>query len=360
MNKKILFFLLVIFLSGCVTTPQRPQQLAVYNLNGTNYISLAAVCDLKGINLDYDLFSKSISLRKDAQEIDLLLGSAAILVNGTLKNLSSVVDTYRGIVVVPAKFKEHIIDPLFPDANANKPLPNLVFSSKIKRIVIDPGHGGKDPGAIGKSGLREKDVVLDIAKRLARQLEAQGKTVYMTRDSDVFIPLPKRAEFANRKNADLFVSIHANANRARSVCGLEVYYLSPSVNDLTCAITAAEDTAPRIEGANFGIQSQQLKATVWDLIYTDNRAESVELASKICRTVSSDMGLNVLGVKSAGFYVLKWTRMPAVLVETGFISNANEERLFKNSLYRQQMAEAIAEGISDYCRDFAIAEGPKR
>jgi len=218
---------------------------------------------------------------------------------------------------------------------------------KIRTIVIDPGHGGKDPGAIGVGRLKEKDVVLDISRRLKKRLERVGLKVSLTRDRDVFLSLKQRSRIANNKEADFFISIHANAFRKSRAFGFEVYYLSEAIDDSARAVAAAENVALKFEqNEEF---SKPLKATLWDILYTEHRAESIELARSICKAVErKGLSRNNRGVKGANFCVLRSTKMPAVLVEVGFISNPLEASRLKLRSYRQKLAEAVAEGVLSY------------
>jgi len=230
---------------------------------------------------------------------------------------------------------------------------------KIKKIVIDPGHGGNDPGAIGRTGLREDFVNLDLAKRVSSLLRRSGVEVVMTRSSDRLIPLSTRAEVANNSRADLFVSIHTNANHSRSLKGFEVYYVAPSVSDSKRASTSAREESPRLDNAYFASSSLNLKSIIWDMVYTNSRAESIELAKSICRSVDKNMGVCILGVKGARFAVLKGVQMPGILIEVGFLSNPDEERKLKISSYREQLAVSIVEGIRNYDHDVLIMEASR-
>ncbi|MBI3318865.1 MAG: N-acetylmuramoyl-L-alanine amidase [Candidatus Omnitrophica bacterium] len=220
-------------------------------------------------------------------------------------------------------------------------------SGYLKTVVIDAGHGGKDPGAIGRAGLREKSVTLDIARRMRDLLQQDGLNVVMTRDSDRFISLSRRCQIANQERGDLFVSVHANASRRRSISGYEVYILSDATDDHARALEAAENASLESEvGAS---ASQQTEAIVWDLLYTENRAESRELASSICRGLAlTQFSSRNRGVKSARFYVLKGTRMPAILVEVGFVSHPAEEERLRTAEHRQRLAEGIRKGILSF------------
>ena len=225
----------------------------------------------------------------------------------------------------------------------------------VNKLFI-AGHGGNDPGAIGRNGLREKDVNLDIAKRLSAILNEEGVKTVLTRSTDVFIPLSTRVNIANRSGADLFISIHSNANRSRSLSGFEVYYVAPSVSDSKRATFTARSVPPNLKNAVFASDSQDLRSIVWDMIYTNSRAEAIELSHSLCKVMDSCIDANILGVKGARFQVLKGVRMPGVLIEIGFVSNLNEERLLRTSAYRQKIAEGILDGIRDYSQDMALVE----
>ncbi|MBI5144603.1 MAG: N-acetylmuramoyl-L-alanine amidase [Candidatus Omnitrophica bacterium] len=353
MAKKIIFlFCCATLLIGCATLPPR-ETLPTYSINGSSYVSLISLCQLKRIEWDYDTFTRTAVLAKDEHRINLRVGERMVLVDGLTRYLNHPVELYQGTVVVPYRFKEQIIDILFRRELPSAQAPALPL--KIKKIVIDPGHGGTDPGAIGRRGLREKDVNLDVAKRLATLLRRQGVEVTMTRTVDKFISLQRRVDIANSSGADLFLSLHSNANRVRGLNGLEVYYVSPKVSDSQRALSSAKDASLALGNAQIASSSLNLKAILWDMIYTSNRAESIVLSRSICRAINRQLDTKVIGVKGGNFYVLKGARIPAVLIEIGFLSNYNEERLLRNSYYRQQMAEAIAQGIENYARDYTLA-----
>ncbi|MCX5713530.1 MAG: N-acetylmuramoyl-L-alanine amidase, partial [Candidatus Omnitrophica bacterium] len=263
----------------------------------------------------------------------------------------------EGVLVVPYKFKEKILDDLFKTPSAARS-PQF-FLSRLKTIVIDAGHGGKDPGTTGRTGLKEKDINLDIARRLAKILKDSGVKVVLTRNNDSYPSLTRRVNIANSAKADLFVSIHTNANRVRSLKGFEVYYVSPRADDSKRSLASAREAALNLDRSCFAGNSLYLKATIWDLFYTYNRGESIELASSICHTINKDIDVCVLGVKNANFFVLRGARMPAVLVEIGFLSNSREEKLLKNNFYRQQIAESLVRGIEDYEQGLPIMEASK-
>jgi N-acetylmuramoyl-L-alanine amidase len=270
-------------------------------------------------------------------------GDNLALVDGLPQHLKYPVALYRGKIVVPHTFKESVIDPIFKQAPAGFKASGF----SVKKIVVDPGHGGFDPGAIGRSGLREKDVNLDIARRLASLLRSSGIEVVMTRSVDKFISLDNRVKIANNSGAGLFISIHSNANRVRSLKGFEAYYVAENVGDSKRAYAAAKEAPINLERVYFADSSLDLKAILWDMVHTYNRGQSIILSRTICKSMRDNLDLPILGVKGARYQVLKGARMPAILLEVGFLSNYSEERMLKNNFYRQQLAQNIAQGITE-------------
>ena len=221
---------------------------------------------------------------------------------------------------------------------ARAPLPG-----PVRTVVIDPGHGGQDAGT-SHYNLKEKSLVLDIARRLRARLQEAGLRVVMTRESDRFIPLSQRPAIANRLGADLFVSVHVNANHNRRVAGAEVYY--PRLSD----IAADAPWPPDVEASEVAIPSTTVKDTLWDMLLGRTRDESRELASRICRSIRSDIHAPCRVAKPARFVVLREAWMPAVLVEVGYVTNQEEARRLGSADYREAAAEAISDGIEAYIR----------
>ena len=222
----------------------------------------------------------------------------------------------------------------------------------VKTIVIDPGHGGKDKGAIGPHGLYEKDVTLKIAKELKRIIERQTNCkVYLTRSKDVFVSLEKRTAIANAKKADLFISIHTNAHKDPRIGGVETYYLNFS-QDREAARVAA------LENAISTRKISDLEAILKDLLFVTKVSESAELAKRTHRCLIKSLKkrykwIRNLGVKRAPFYVLIGANMPSILVEVGFISNPREEKLLRTPGFQKQIALGIATGVKDYSKAIA-------
>ncbi|MBF0539033.1 MAG: N-acetylmuramoyl-L-alanine amidase [Nitrospirae bacterium] len=238
-----------------------------------------------------------------------------------------------------------------------------------KRIVIDPGHGGHDPGALGKGGLKEKDIVLDIALKLARLLrDKYHYEVFLTRSKDVFISLEERTAIANSKAADLFVSVHANANNTPSVKGIETYFLN-FTDDKEALRVAARENAISIKKMK-QVQSE-LGVILASLARESKRDESLRLSHLIQKSIISNLNnkFNSVvdnGVRQALFYVLVGASMPSTLVEVSYITNAQEEKLLKTQAYKEEIATSIARGIGQYVStlpdapEYASASSVKR
>ncbi|WP_164908809.1 N-acetylmuramoyl-L-alanine amidase [Candidatus Velamenicoccus archaeovorus] len=340
-NKFFFVCALLLLAGGCATTSKFPYTTQV--IHSTVYFPVMEMCQADGVTWDYDPLSQVLILKKDNKTLELLVGSdRAILGNAPIR-LSRPVVLKDSVVWAPVEVRSYLIPVPCPVA-AKAGKEKGIFLRPVRVVVLDPGHGGKDPGAIGKNGLREKDVVLDVAKKVQKELQRCGVVVYLTRDDDRFIPLAERPKIAGSKKADIFVSIHANATRSRWIEGFEVYYLSTAVDDNARALAAAENAPLELEDADF-FESISLKAILWDMIQTENRKESIELAQHLGDVVSASMNLKMLGVKGAGFAVLKGAYIPSVLVEIGYLSNGEGERKLCDPQYRKRMAESIAAGI---------------
>jgi len=366
-KKYIIFALAIILVAGCVSTPTQKKisfNGPVYNIDGADYIPLSFILKTYSLDYDWDSVAKKLVLYRDRRKVVLGVGSNVALVDGVSRDLDAPVLIRRSIIMLPKDFSLSVVAKLY-----SKRQKQIVSKDKvvlppkcdfaIAKIVVDPGHGGKDPGAIGKLGLREKYVVLDVAKRLKAYLENACIEAQLTRSDDRFISLWKRADIANKSGADFFISIHANAARSRYAKGFEVYYLSEAIDDDARAIAAAENASLKYENSSFGNRapSNSLEATLWDIENTENRVESIELAESIATTAYNKLGVKNRGVKSARFYVLKGARVPSVLIEIGFVSNYAEAKLLKTGKYREELARAIADGIIAYKREYETTEG---
>ena len=263
-------------------------------------------------------------------------------------------ESYKGKVVLKIN-KTNIKKTSLAKSNSVDKTTYVVTSAKTldknerKIIVLDPGHGGEDPGAIGKYGNKEKDINLKIAKLLKEKLEQDGFVVFLTREDDIFIPLVKRTEFANNKNADIFISIHCNAAEKPNGTdlGFEIYFLSETATDPDAVATEKLEN----EVVRFEKQTEELtklQKILWSMIVNEFINESSKLCSLIGNEVVARTQQIYRGVKQAGFYVLRGAQMPAVLVECGFISNPKEELKLINPQFQNLIADGIYAGIKRY------------
>ena len=218
-------------------------------------------------------------------------------------------------------------------------------------IVIDAGHGGKDTGAICCDNKKEKRVVLSVALKLKKRLQKKGYTVYMTRNDDSFVKLPKRTEFANKKRADIFISIHANAAPNKSVQnifkGIEIYYLSPAKTG-RAKKAAEKENAVMFEGKDFYTKNAYL-SLISETKIIESHKLGLDVSYKMLSNVRTSFGhVENGGVKPANFWVLVGAQMPAILVETGYITHPKEGENLMNNRYQTLLAKGIAEGIERY------------
>ncbi|MDO3376700.1 N-acetylmuramoyl-L-alanine amidase [Geoalkalibacter halelectricus] len=217
----------------------------------------------------------------------------------------------------------------------------------LRRIVVDPGHGGKDPGAVGPNGVLEKDVNLALAKVLKQHLEKElGVEVILTRDRDIYLPLQERTAIANRAEADLFISLHANASHDRRAYGTETYFLNLARSEQAAAVAARENGMTLKELGD-------LEAILFDLMANSKINESSRLATEIQKALVTDLSRNYsnirdLGVRQGPFFVLLGATMPSVLVEVAFISNPREEALLADRQFQERSARAIARAVRNY------------
>ncbi len=223
-------------------------------------------------------------------------------------------------------------------------------AGRLKTVVIDPGHGGYDTGAVGPSGVEEKGVNLSVALVLADILrERLGCAVLLTRTGDVYVGLEERTAFANRNNADIFISVHSNAALNRSVDGVETYFLSFEATDDDAMRLAAAENGPAYTGGRLSPEeSGDISAILSDLTRTAAHHDSSRLAESVQSSLLRAAGNENRGVKQAPFMVLSGAGMPAILVEVGFITNPAEEKRLSSKKSRLKTAASIAEGVVNF------------
>ena len=219
---------------------------------------------------------------------------------------------------------------------------------EFKTIVIDAGHGGKDPGAVGYRGTKEKDIALDVAKRLEKKLSKNMNVrIIMTRDEDVFLRLSERTKIANESNGNLFISIHTNAAEDRRAIGFETFLIGPNKNEAAVRVAARENAVLELEGTTDKKLTNEdlIQATIAQSAFA---SKSEQFASIVQKEIKKRVQSKDRGVKQAGFYVLMGASMPNVLVELGFISNPSEEKKLRSPQYRDQLATAIYRAVEQY------------
>ena len=228
-------------------------------------------------------------------------------------------------------------------------------STGVRKIVLDPGHGGKDPGAIGEGGIAEKDIVLSVAKKLAAKLKmAMGIEVVLTRTDDQFIPLEDRTAVANAQNADLFISLHMNASPNGDAKGVETYYLDNTTDEASMRLAARENATSRKNVSD-------LQFILSDMTQNLKLEDSVTLAHSLQGALVGTMGNHLreiknLGVKKALFYVLVGARMPSVLVEMFFITNREEGRAMSQGKFQDSVVDSLYDGIQQYNHSMLAAK----
>ncbi|MCK4607095.1 MAG: N-acetylmuramoyl-L-alanine amidase [candidate division Zixibacteria bacterium] len=257
----------------------------------------------------------------------------------------------------PPRIQISIADTRFAFDSADSQ-PQVGPDDKIDVIVIDPGHGGGDYGAIGPGGTREKDVVLDISRELARLIRKDKQfKVIMTRDRDKTMTLEQRADIANTAGADLFISVHANASTKSRVRGWNVFFLAPAKNDSARAVAQFENSVFLREQSTLEdhrevpddeLTDNPILTILNEMIMTEFQVESHDFAMMAAREFRRRLKIPARGVDQAGFFVLNMVFTPSVLIEAGFISNKKEERLLKSSKYQKQVAAALYDAIKKF------------
>ena len=288
--------------------------------------------------IDDNIYQLSSKVVRQNNEYFVHIDSFINIVNSSLQNLSIISNSSEIIISSTVKTKNVAIKNI--DIEKNK--------WKFSTIIIDPGHGGKDPGAVGYRGTLEKDIALDVAKRLEKKISKNMKVkTVLTRDEDIFLKLGERTRIANENNGSLFISIHANAATDRRASGFETFLIGPNKNEAAVRVAARENSVLELEGV------AGKKLTNEDLIQaTIAQSAFASKSEKFAALVQEEIGKRVQGknrgVKQAGFYVLMGASMPNVLVELGFISNLAEEKKLRSSQYREVLATAIFRALEKY------------
>jgi len=306
----------------------------------------------------------AVALSAPKHRVMLYADTTIATVDGKLWSLDRPVIAEEGDLFVPpglrSRLAKHLRTAVKPAVRAPSKAAPFPSRARASLVVIDPGHGGRDPGASRPLGrgrvLREKDIVLDVSKQVAVLLRKAGVHVVMTRKTDVFVTLPDRVKTGNRYNPDLFVSIHADA-AAPSAHGSTVYYADDQIGrgkaDITyrARIHARETSvAPGAVGSP-GRLSESVEAVVFGVLLQEYRSRSRRAGEHILRSVCRAAGTTSRGVRQANFRVVRYMRRPSVLVELEYVSNAKARRRLLQSGFRRQLARGIVEGVVAYLRD---------
>lgn len=331
---------------GTGTAPSSPVQ--------PDYILLDEVQAAFSLDLEVDPVTRVHRLRSGLMEVSLCPGMAHILVDQTLQRLPMPVLCVDGKTLVPGELARLMRGRMAPAKPSVPTLPRpqaFAPEPRIQRVVvIDAGHGGKDPGAISSRGLQEKEVTLGVVERLGRMLEARGHRVILTRSRDHYLTLKERVELCQREQPDLFVSIHINSSPNRSAAGFETYFSAARL-----VLGADGDSAPKMGdldrrlGDACARLSKEDREFLYSLTFAEFQAEGERLARAIQASLSSSLSARLdRGVKPGRWYVVRWSQAPAVLVELGFLSHAATESQMKTDAYREQLAQALLRGIESY------------
>ena len=304
----------------------------------------------------------------DDKKIKITNQMAFIMIDDNLFQLSSKVVKQNNSYYVPTDSFLKIVNNLSNNISISRSANGISLSSlpdtnvkavkvdirnekekwQFKTIIIDAGHGGKDPGAVGYRGTKEKDIALDVAKRLEKKLSKNMKVkIVMTRDEDIFLRLSERTKIANESNGSLFISIHTNAAEDRRASGFETFLIGQNKNEAAVRVAARENAVLELEGSTGKKLTDEdlIKATIAQSAFA---SKSELFASLVQKEIKKRVQSKDRGVKQAGFYVLMGASMPNVLVELGFISNPSEEKKLRSPQYRDQLATAIYRAVEQY------------
>jgi N-acetylmuramoyl-L-alanine amidase len=345
------------------------------------YVPAPAFIERFNLDFSFDAATGTLTVGRGRRSLVFVAGSRQVFGEGRISWLSAPVELREGCLMVPRDGVDLVSVRLlngragvshrgggFEAETGSGPREQQRIAktapgaADIDAIIIDAGHGGSDPGGIGYGGVKEKDIVLDVALELKREImkRYRQKEIVVTRDSDTFVSLEGRGGIANGVSPDrnaVFISIHANASFEKGTYGFETYFLS-----LDPASEDARDVA-RMENAVFTKEiesySDNIQRIMNRIVDVEYRRESVKLAEAIQRRLSGSIGnsSNDRGIKSAFFYVLKAAKMPSVLVEIGFVTNKDESERLLQPDYRKRIARGIAEGLDDFITLFQRTEG---
>ena len=349
-----IFLIVSVFVSVCYAKnfkgPNGTIRLESRTFGKTEFVPLLDLADSLDLSVKWMYESGKIELRNNYISVDVMVGSKLVQINKSdMRKMNSSIVFIKGEPYVTAVLLTSTLKPYFKKSASGKK-----SASRSKGIVvIDPGHGGRDTGAIGYRGITEKVLVLDISRRVRTILVRNGYKVRMTRDSDKFIDLVPRADIANNIGASILVSIHGNAvsKNKRSITGSEVFYLSKAQSASARRTENIENLGIKKKiSSRWGSLKYKVKRWLLGKHFKKNREKSKNLAELIQNKLKRVTVGKSRGIKTANFSVLRNSYCPSCLIEVGFLTNPTDATYLTKLSYKQKIAEAIAQGIIDYMK----------
>ncbi|MCD4817220.1 MAG: N-acetylmuramoyl-L-alanine amidase [Candidatus Cloacimonetes bacterium] len=331
------------------------EKIDTKRFDNTEYFRASELNKVFHAKISDDKIDQRLYVNLYDEQIIFLIETSYVQHRDKIYNFKYPIRSQKGKFYIPVLFLKKILPKLLPD-KIKYSGKNLIAENprddSIKRIVIDPGHGGKDPGAVSINKKNyEKTIVLKVAQKLSKIIIKElNCEVLITRTKDEFISLQERTRYANSNNADLFISLHCNAHRSNKANGIEVYYLSTAKTDDARAVEALENSVVYdFEGGTEAVKKyDDLSFILADMAQNEHLRESNELAMKLQENLIQSTKSYDRGVKQANFYVLRGAFMPAVLIELGFLSNKKEEKKLMKDSYQNTLAKAIFEGLKSF------------
>jgi len=375
----LLLLLFYILLSGSASEREKKT---------TEYVPLKTIVEYFNLDYKFNFTTDSVEIGNKENTLIFIIGTNSVITGEEIDYLKEKVYISDDIVMIPEDGVDLIVKKLSrkninsylivnnfytslkkKDLSINKTADvrykrdtQKKYNFNISTIIVDPGHGGKDPGGIGYNGIKEKEIVLKVAKYVEKELRGRylNKKIIMTREEDEFVSLEKRSEISNNIDAEhntIFISIHSNVSFKANSKGFETYFLSlEPENEEARDVASMENSVLNFEIQNY---NEYLKEIINRIVDVEYRRESIKLATYIQDKLKENIGDESVdrGVKSAFFYVLKEVKMPSVLVEIGFVTNSDEAKRLLDKNYQKRVAKGIAEGIGEFITVFRETEG---